>query len=260
MAVSGDVGFKYSNLPMQLLGSVVFRNCTALKSRNASVMVNNIDSLSVIHPVEYLFDGCTLFGFNDGSGQSGIYFVTGRNTTFRNCVISGHEIGTTFTGGTKNILFDKCNFTTNRLGGFVLDDATSSDITVRNSQFSNNGAGTTGTGAAGIRVLDGDNLIIDGCWFGNPVSEPNQEIGVYAIEAAGAITLLNNRVVGVKAAGLNTGYVLSATTNSSHLNLVLNNTVGSGITTYSGPTHVPVARSGATGIYVTIGQSSFELP
>lgn len=255
----GDYGYAYSGLNISISGGVTMRNVTIARARNAGIWCVGVDSFPVVRPMDYVFDGCVINGFSDAGGQSGIFLTSARNATFRSCVVNGFETGVTFSSA-KNILFDSCTFTTNRLGAIVGDNAGSSEITVSRSKFSGNAAGLSGSGAAAIILTAGNNFLIDNCRFGLIGGEPHQEVGVYSSAAATGVTLMNNKVTVVKAAGANIGYVLSDSTNAAHLNLVSGNTVASGITVYSGPSHIPIARSGATAIYVTPTQTSFILP
>lgn len=232
-AVCGDAGYQYSGYTLKNFGSVVFRNITCERAYNAGIRVVNIASGSVICQQEFVFEACTLIGSNDGTGQSGIYFETARNCTFRNCVFEGFDKGTIFTGGTENVEFDRTLFANNRLGGLVVADTTSKNITANVCTFQNNGAGLSGVSAAGVILSAGSLVTLRDCIFGDAVSELVQEVGVNVVAPFVGATIINCHVRATKAAGVLKGFYLGGTSDTGQLAMVGGNTAASGITLYA---------------------------
>lgn len=237
-STTGDFGFKYSGLTVQTLGSVSLRNSTCLAVRNAGAYITSVDNDAVQHTLNHVIDNCTLIGFNDGGGQAGLFMSNVRNLTVRNSVLAGHEYGTVFTNGCQNILFDTVLFATNRLAGFMGSDPNTKNVTVRSCRFQNNSSGVSGTNAAAIRLLAGENFRILDNDIGNPVTEANQEVGIECIPSSVNMTITGNRVLNVKSGGVDEGYYLGNSVDTGHLWLVSGNTANA-TTLMVGPDQIP---------------------
>lgn len=244
IATCGDTGFRYANLATKTLGSVVFKNISAERVDAAGFHVLGIDLASNTSMQEYVFDSFTLMGPNNGTGQGGAYLTTAHNATFRNGVFAGFEQGTVFTGGSHDLLFDGCNFATNRLGGFVMDNSTSKVVRVIGCKFTQNGWGLTGTNAAGVRLLSGSLATIQGCSIGNPDGEDAQEVGIQCLPPFVNATISDNYVATVVGGGVNVAYHFGAAADTGHLWLVSGNQAASGITLIAGPDQIPFLTRG----------------
>lgn len=241
--VAGDFGFTYSGFSAQTLGSVSYRNITCLQADNIGVLVQNVGTAAVVYPQEFLLESSTIFGVAGNNG--GLYMNTARNFTARNCVFANHLQGTTFTGGAKNILLDRCSWTTNALQGIIIDDATTDGVDIVENYAYKNARSLSGTNAAGIKLAAGNNVRVIGCKLGDSSgTEPNQEVGIGVSADFVNATLAGNYVYGVKA-GTATAYHLGSSANApTHLWLVYDNNAAAGVTLLSSPETLPFQARG----------------
>lgn len=241
--VAGDFGFLHSGFTAQTLGSVVFRNVSCLRADNIGVLVQSVGLSSVVFPQEFLLESSTIFGVAGNNG--GLYLNQARNFTARNCVFAKHLQGTTFTGGVKNVLLDRCSWTTNSLQGIIIDDSGTDGVDIVENYAYKNARSLSGTNAAGIKLAAGSNVRVIGCKLGDSSgTEPNQEVGIGVSADFVNATLAGNYCYGVKA-GTATAYHLGSSANApTHLWLVYDNNAAAGVTLLASPETLPYASQG----------------
>lgn len=257
--VAGDFGYQYSGFQGQTIGSVVFRNYMIKRCYNMGILTVGVDSLGNTWPLEGVVENSTFLGSNDGGGLGGLYMQKTVGLVVRNCVIAGFERGTDFDGSNKNISIQDTLFTTNRLGGFVMNDATSSNVLVSACRFTKNGWGASSHSSAAIQLLAGANCRLINNQIGDVIAtEANQEVGIKIIPTFKNAVATGNFVSSVKSGGSNIAYYLGGSSDTGHLWLFQGNTAASGITLISGPGNIPYLQRGlqrtfsATGV-PTIG-------
>jgi hypothetical protein len=242
----GDFGYRYSGFQGLTMGSVNVNNLTCERGYNAGILIVGVDSNGDVWPLEGSFNNFTLIGSNDATGQAGIFLQSVLGTTFRSGVISGFEQGTLITNATKNIAFYDTLFTTNRLGGFVYNDAASSNAIVSHCKFNNNGWGLSGTNAAAILLVDGSNIRIENNEIGDQETEANQEVGISLSSGVDNVSMFGNYVLNVKSGGVNYAYNLGDTADGTSVALFENNLAAPGILiTDAAPNLIVKATDGA---------------
>lgn len=242
----GDFGYRYSGFQGLTMGSVNVNNLTCERGYNAGILIVGVDSNGDVWPLEGSFNNFTLIGSNDATGQAGIFLQSVLGTTFRSGVISGFEQGTLITNATKNIAFYDTLFTTNRLGGFVYNDAASSNAIVSHCKFHNNGWGLSGTNAAAILLVDGSNIRIENNEIGDQETEANQEVGISLSAGVDNVSMFGNYVLNVKSGGVNYAYNLGDTADGTSVALFENNLAAPGILiTDAAPNLIVKATDGA---------------
>jgi hypothetical protein len=244
-ATNGDFGFRYSGLTQLMMGAVSFKNITCRYIYDYGALVSSQNTFDTNrYTLNHVIENCVLVGANAGAGQAGIWLTSARNLTIRNTVFAGHEVGTYFTNGCANILFDNCSFATNRLGGFVAADPNTTAITVSKCRFQNNSWGLSGSAAAGIKLLAGSNFRITDNDIGNPgAAEANQEVGLQLIPSFVNATVTGNNVLRVKSGGVDIGYYLGSASDTGHLWVVHDNQANAA-TLISGPANIPYIAKG----------------
>lgn len=253
--VTGDFGFAYSGFTAQTLGAVSFKNITGLACSNIGLLAQGVGVASVVYPQQFLSENNTFFGLNNGSDTAGLYLNTTRNFTSRNDIFAGFTQGSVFTGGCLGGLIDASTFTTNRLAGILMDDATTQGWTIQNCKIYNNARTVSGTNAAGILLRNGTDVRLIGNKLGNVSgTEPNQETSITVAGTFVRATVSGNWTYGVKSGGINVAYSLGSVANApTHLWVVSENSAATGVTLLTQPETLPYLVRGTKRTFTGTG-------
>jgi hypothetical protein len=159
---------------------------------------------------------------------------------FRNVTAAGFTYGGTIGSNVERITFDGGVFADCSAAGLLFANSTLKNAVVSGVTLENNNWNGSGVGAAGLYITDGSLIEVRNCNFGNIITEPSQEEGVYIRSPASGITLIGNHVRNVKAAGVNIAYDLGTSSETQNLSLWQDNSAAAGITLTAGPVNMPI--------------------
>lgn len=252
--LTGDYGYRYAGLTNQIIGNVAFRNVYCEKATYRGLWAHGIQDGTTATTRPIVFENCTLTG-SRGTGYTnvGCYASEIRNVMFRNITAAGFTYGGTIGSNVERITFDGGVFADCAAAGLLFSNSTLKNAVISGVTLENNQWNGSGAGAAGLYITDGSLIEVRNCNFGNIITEPSQEEGVYIRSPATKVTLVGNHVRNVKGGGVNIAYDLGLSSENQNLSIWQDNTAAAGITLTSGPVNLPLLTRGTLRVYTGTG-------
>jgi hypothetical protein len=233
IGIVGDYGFYYAPIAIRsagMYGSI--NNVTITKANTTGVTVQGITTLAPGTP-----DYRIAITFNDldttgggALGGSGADLIHTDGTSFYNCHVTNHVRGVIM-DGTSNTNIVGGNYSLNHREGIlslIANHINSNVLIDGNTVYGN---GIAATGQYGIVIGNGSNVTIKNNIVGK-AGESTQKYGIDITSGNTGIAIIDNNIISVSGGGI--AYVVGTATSYGVLKTFNNNSIGAGITHYSG--------------------------